>query len=230
MKKILLKNAKYIGLLFIALSAALAWVYTPLSDYTDAEKLSELLQGLRQNPFALIWIIGLYVVAALMFFPVTVLSGTVILLYGGILGFIYATIGAVAGACVGFAVGHWIGLEKLEKNLPHVNKTVDSVRESGVIGMTIIRMVPIAPFSIVNMVLGAISVPITSFILGTILGMAPGKIVLALFGDTLLSLFTEPTLKKSMIAVIGLIIWIAIVWLCNVIVKRWQDNNKTASA
>ena len=177
MKTLIFNNAKYIGVALVAIIMCMVWLYTPLSSYADTENLTRLLGSLRQNPFAVIWIAVLYIIAAVLFFPVTVLSGAVILLYGGILGFVYATIGAVVGACVGYLIGHWIGLDKLKNNLPHVDKTVNAVKESGVIGMTVIRMIPIAPFSIVNRVIGAITVPLSSFILGTILGMAPGKLV-----------------------------------------------------
>jgi uncharacterized membrane protein YdjX (TVP38/TMEM64 family) len=224
-KSLLFKYIKYIVIGVVALALALAWVYTPLSDYTRSENLTGLLDGMRENPFSLFWIIGLYILAALLFFPVTVLSSAVILLYGGELGFIYATIGGVCGALVGYGVGRWIGLKRLRKNFSKVDKTAHAVRDSGVIGMTIIRMIPLAPFSVVNMVLGAISVPLSSFIFGTMLGMAPGKIVLALFDETIISVFQNPSLQKIAMAICILILWMGAVCLCNKLARKWQKKH-----
>lgn len=229
MKKFIFNNIKYITLACVALASALVWIYSPLSEYADTESLKGFLEGLRDNPFAFIWIVILYIAAALVFFPVTVLSGAVILLYGGIAGFIYATIGSVIGACTGYLIGRWIGLEKLKNHVPGVDKTMNAVRESGVIGMTVIRMIPIAPFSVVNMVLGAISVPLSSFILGTILGMSPGKVVLAIFGDNIISVFTQPTFKKTIVAIVGLGIWICVVLICNRLARKWQESREKSS-
>ena len=44
----------------------------------------------------------------------------------------------------------------------------------GVVAVAMIRMVPIAPFSIVNVVAGASKLSLRDFMLGTVLGMAPG--------------------------------------------------------
>ena len=43
-------------------------------------------------------------------------------------------------------------------------------------------MVPIAPFSIVNVVAGASKLSLRDFMLGTVLGMAPGIAVMAALG------------------------------------------------
>ena len=45
-----------------------------------------------------------------------------------------------------------------------------------------IRMVPIAPFSVVNLVAGASELSLRDFMLGTVLGMAPGIAVMAALG------------------------------------------------
>lgn len=228
--RFLRKKAMVIAAVLFAIGLALLWTLTPISQYTDTEMLREYLQMIRGSPFAPLWLVGLYILCALIFFPVTVLSGAVILLFGGLLGFVYATIGGVIGALVGYGVGYKAGLKRLRKTFPKVDKTVNAVHESGVIGMTVIRMIPIAPFSVVNMVLGAINVPVGTFIAGTVLGMASGKVILALFGDTIIEVFTDPTPRKTGIAIFALIAWCVIVWLCNKFARQWQSKHQKREA
>jgi phospholipase D1/2 len=45
-----------------------------------------------------------------------------------------------------------------------------------------IRMVPVAPFSVVNVLAGASRLRLTDFLIGTALGMAPGIIAMAALG------------------------------------------------
>jgi uncharacterized membrane protein YdjX (TVP38/TMEM64 family) len=48
-----------------------------------------------------------------------------------------------------------------------------------VLAVIVIRMLPIAPFAIVNMIAGASHLRIKDFVLGTMLGMLPGTLLIA---------------------------------------------------
>jgi phospholipase D1/2 len=52
----------------------------------------------------------------------------------------------------------------------------------GVVAVALIRMVPIAPFSLVNVLAGASQLTLRDFLIGTILGMAPGIATMAALG------------------------------------------------
>jgi uncharacterized membrane protein YdjX (TVP38/TMEM64 family) len=80
-----------------------------------------------------------------------------------------------------------------------------------------VRVLPIAPFSLVNLAAGAASVGLWRFLGGTILGMAPGFILLSALGDQLYRLLSEPT-PAALAAVAGLVLlWIAALF----VVRRW---------
>jgi uncharacterized membrane protein YdjX (TVP38/TMEM64 family) len=55
----------------------------------------------------------------------------------------------------------------------------------GLIGVTLVRLVPIAPFPVVNLVLGALRVKLWQFVAGTFLGMLPGMIAATVLSDQL---------------------------------------------
>ena len=66
----------------------------------------------------------------------------------------------------------------------------------GVVAVAMIRMVPIAPFSIVNLVAGASKLSLRDFMLGTVLGMAPGIAVMAALGAQIADLARNASLGE----------------------------------
>jgi uncharacterized membrane protein YdjX (TVP38/TMEM64 family) len=51
--------------------------------------------------------------------------------------------------------------------------------------MTLLRLLPVAPFTVVNLVAGSSGIRFRDFLLGSAIGMLPGIALLAMFGDWL---------------------------------------------
>lgn len=58
--------------------------------------------------------------------------------------------------------------------------------------MAALRLVPVAPFVVVNAVAGASRISLRDFALGTLLGMAPGMLALAVFSEGLIKTLQQP--------------------------------------
>jgi phospholipase D1/2 len=220
--------------IILAILAALAtisllWSHTPLVQYADTEKLADLFEKARNSPLALLWVVVIYVVGGLLFFPVTVLSGAVILVFGAVKGFIFSLAGAIASGVLGYSIGRWLGKDRLSRIFPKSEKVTEKIRDSGVIGVAVIRTLPIAPYSLMNLIFGVVNVSLPAFIMGTILGLAPGKLMLAIFGESVVDVFKQPTGENVFYAILGLAGWIGIGWLCNKLARNWQDNKKQAT-
>jgi uncharacterized membrane protein YdjX (TVP38/TMEM64 family) len=56
-----------------------------------------------------------------------------------------------------------------------------------------VRLVPIAPFPIVNLVMGAMRVKVWHFVAGTFLGMLPGMLAATVLSDQLAAALEDPT-------------------------------------
>jgi uncharacterized membrane protein YdjX (TVP38/TMEM64 family) len=72
-----------------------------------------------------------------------------------------------------------------------------------------IRMVPIAPFSIVNVVAGASKLSLRDFLLGTVLGMAPGIAVMAALGAQFADLARNASWANALLLALAVAAWIA---------------------
>ncbi|MET1025575.1 MAG: VTT domain-containing protein, partial [Dongiaceae bacterium] len=79
----------------------------------------------------------------------------------------------------------------LGPRLNHVNETL---RSSGIMTVTIARLVPAAPYTLVNLAAGALHINPLHYFIGTALGLAPGILVMSILGRHITSVFSHPTL------------------------------------
>jgi uncharacterized membrane protein YdjX (TVP38/TMEM64 family) len=64
--------------------------------------------------------------------------------------------------------------------------------ERGTLAIAAVRLVPLAPFAVVNGVAGAMGVRTAPFLAGSALGLLPGTLVATLFGDELTRWLRDP--------------------------------------
>lgn len=178
-------------LLFLGLSAA--WTATPLGDVANLELWGGWIATLR-GPLAAGVVILLFVLLGLIMFPVMVLIAATAAVFGAWPGALYAAAGALASALTTYAIGRWLGPRGLRQFFgPRLNLITRSFARKGVPTVTLVRLVPVAPFSIVNLAAGAICIPAVDYLLGTAIGLTPGLAVMSLLGDQAMGLIQGPT-------------------------------------
>lgn len=184
--------------LFAALALALlamaaVWRFSPLGQELTAEQVAGWLQGLRQSPWALPALAAIYVVGNAVLFPTLLLNVGVILVWGGLWGSVYALAGSVLAGVLFFAVGLRWGAPYLERwQGRRLQATLKFLKASGVVGMVILRVTPVAPYPIVNLALGAAAISWWVFSLGTVLGLLPSIVGIAIVGEEVRALLQDP--------------------------------------
>ena len=210
-------KARWRGLLRIApivvaaLLLALAWGTTDLAGWAQPDRLQQSLQGLAGTGWALPLVVAAFVLGGMVMFPVTVLIAATAAAYGAWPGLAYAGAGALASALAGYLVGLLAGENALRAVMgPRLHRIRDGIARRGVVAVATIRLVPIAPFTLVNLVAGAARIPILDFVLGTAIGLAPGLLVLSTLGDRLLSILNDPSPAQIGILLAVIAAWIAL--------------------
>ncbi|RAI40902.1 VTT domain-containing protein [Rhodoplanes roseus] len=204
----------------VVLAVVLAWRFTPLAQFADIERVRAVLEGLG-DLWAPVAVLGIYVVGGLLGFPVTVLIAATAMVFGAWLGILYAAAGALVSAAVGFAIGAGLGQKPFIGLLgPRLNKIRREVTRRGVLAIAAIRLLPIAPFTVINLLSGASGVRFVDFIGGTALGLAPGIVAMSAFGEQLLGVIQNPTPGRIAMAVALLAGWIGIVFGLQALVSR----------
>ena len=208
------------ALLAVVVALILAWEFTPLAEIADPDLVRAQLAAFDDVTGAAI-VVGGFVLAGLVGFPVTVLIIATAAAFGPWLGAAYAGAGAILGAAAGFGVGALLGRRTVAALL---GKRLMSARrrimQQGVLAVTALRLVPVAPFTIINIACGVFGIRLRDFLAGTVLGMAPGIVMLAALGDRVYALVSEPT-PGRLAAVAGLIVlWLGLVML----MQRWATR------
>lgn len=170
------------ALVFLAALVAL-WRYTPLAHLLTLDGLLDEVDRLRGSALTPLWVLGGFVFGGFFMIPVMLMIAAAGVAFGPFLGFAYAAAGAFLSATVGFGIGRTVGRELVRRIAgKRLNAISLRLAKSGIVTVTALRLLPIAPFTIVNIVAGAMHLRFRDFFAGTALGMAPGILSMTLLG------------------------------------------------
>ena len=211
------KLSLLIVVILILLGLAMAWSWSPLRHWLDLDRLVALVRelGTAFGPIAATFCFALALTLAV---PLTLLSLVVIVAFGPITGFLCAMFGALAAAFVSYGLGVALGRDVIRRlGGARVNALSQRLAERGLLAVIAVRMVPVAPFAIVNMIAGASHIRLRDLLLGTLLGMSPGTLAMAVFVDQIIDAMKQPSQTRVLLllacaALIVLGIWYARRW------------------
>jgi len=165
---------------------------SPYSEYLTFSYLEEnsdaLLAYVSDNRYiSIISYVFVYIVVAGLNLPgaaVMSLSGG--FLFGAGFGTAFAVTGATLGACIGFLVSRYLLGDvlntKYEKQLAKFNK---ELAVNGYLYMLTLRLIPIFPFFVINIVAGLTKLRLFTFFWTSFIGMLPGGFVYVYAGSRL---------------------------------------------
>jgi uncharacterized membrane protein YdjX (TVP38/TMEM64 family) len=217
--------AKVLGAGLFVVALVLAWHLTPLAELTDPRTVDQWIAWLADMPAAPAMVLVIFVVAGLIAFPVTLLIAATAAAFGPWLGFAYAGVGAVTSAVVAYGAGRLIGRSALENLLgPRLNRIRRGIARRGVVAIAAVRMVPIAPFTVVNLAAGASRIPLSDYIIGTILGMTPGLVLMSALGSQILNVITRPTAEGIALFAVAVVAWLGVSLGTQALVIRYRSS------
>lgn len=113
----------------------------------------------------------------------TILGG---FLFGTVTGTIYAVIGGTVGACAVFLAARYLAHDWLRARAgPAIRRMEAGFREHAMSYLLVLRLLPIFPFWLVNLVPAFLGMRLRTFAIGTLLGVIPGGLVYTLLGSGL---------------------------------------------
>ena len=119
--------------------------------------------------------------------PLSVLSLLLIAALGPWQGFLCSLGAALLAAAASHAIGRGLGHQALQRLAgPRVRQVSEQLGGRGVWAVIVLRLLPLAPFAVVNMVAGATHIRLRDMLLGTAIGMSPSTLVMAFFMDNIL--------------------------------------------
>ena len=198
-----------LGLLALALGLlAVAWRATPLGDYVNLASLVSLAVRFESMPFTPLIAVVCFTLAASLMIPVTLLIAVTGIVFGPFYGAMYAIVGSALSASLNYGMGVWIGRDTVRNLLgARINGLSRRIAKRGILAVMVVRVLPVAPFTIVNVVAGASHIGLRDFLIGTVLGMAPGIILTVTFAHHLAEAARRPTVVAvAVVALVGLVL------------------------
>ena len=182
-------SASLAGWLFLTVVglALAAWVYGFVQDGDGDFSLGNLFDAARRiadHPLAALVVPPAIVLGSLVFAPVTGMIAVCALLFDPWV----ASVSALVGVLLATAVNHWLGGHfhaALMKRVPDTiaDKIGTIASSSDIWTLAGLRLVPIAPFTAVNLVVGATGAALRPFLIGTVIAMTPGIVLISLSVD-----------------------------------------------
>ncbi len=216
-------SIKLLALVGAVCAVAALWRFTPLYEFTDAVMLLQMLRSIEGSPWAPLVIVAGFVIGGAVLFPVTVMIAVTAAAFGPWIGLGSALAGTLASASLLYMVGRIVGIGPVQRLLgPRLRRIQNKIVGNGVIAVVLIRMLPLAPFSLVNMAAGASGVRFRDFIIGTVIGMAPGLIAMSVFGSQIADLLRNPSWSSVALLLLGIAVWVAFSIGAQFVVTWWS--------
>jgi uncharacterized membrane protein YdjX (TVP38/TMEM64 family) len=214
--------------LFFALRLDRYVSFAVLRDHRAA--LSQFVRD--QGALAALLFMALYVVAVAASLPGgAVLSVAGGFLFGTVAGTLYVVIGATLGATGLFLAARSAFGDGLRRRMGTLgNRMAGELADNAFSYLLVLRLVPLFPFWLVNLVPAFAGVRLRTYVLATFLGIIPGSFVFVSIGSGLGAVFDRgETPDLSIIfsrAVLVPLIGLAVLALIPVIYRRWQARRQ----
>jgi phospholipase D1/2 len=205
-----------IAALIIALLAAV-WRFTPLAGVVTPENTIAWAKEFGSQWWAPFVVMVAYTPACFVMFPRPLITLAAVVAFGPWLGFLYALLGIVGSAVVTYYVGRRMRRDTVRRLAgAGLDRMVEVLRKYGLLAMTLLRLVPLAPFAIEGIVAGAVRLKLWHLAAGTAIGMLPGTLATTVFGDQLESALSGGSFNWWIVGGVLLLLGVG-TWA----VKRW---------
>jgi uncharacterized membrane protein YdjX (TVP38/TMEM64 family) len=193
--------------LFVCAALAATWRWTPLAHWLDVDTVSAWLDSIHSHPSAPYLLLAAFILGSQVMFPITILIFATVYTFGPRFGFAYAMLGSLSAAIVSYWIGCWVGREALRRLAgPRYKSLEEILRKNGLVAVVTTHLIPVGPFTIVNLAAGAVGVPFGHFVAGCTIGLFPGVAIITIFEQQLENALRRPRALPALIAAILLIL------------------------
>lgn len=149
-----------------------------------SDAMGRWLNDAAESSWGPVAFVALYFLLVVLMLPGslgTLAAGAV---FGVWVGFGVAMTGATLGACAAFWIARNVGREGAMALIEGRAEMIDRLlEERGLLAITVLRLLPIVPFNALNYASGLSALKFRDYLIGTIVGMAPGTFVVANVAD-----------------------------------------------
>lgn len=186
-------------LLMIVVTYYIFKIFTP-------EKIRNLIQSYGKDA-SFIYIV-LFSILPIFFFPVPILAIAAGISFGLLEGVIFTIIGAMINSSImfimakKFAKNKVIEIFKTKISKKWYDKLTNIEKNNGFLIIFLMRLLPIAPYNVINYLSGLTEISFLKYSLATFLGIIPGTFVFLNVGDKAINIYS----KEFLISLLGFVV------------------------
>jgi uncharacterized membrane protein YdjX (TVP38/TMEM64 family) len=215
--------------LVVILGLALAWRYTPLAEAVTADAVIDYTQSFAQRWWAPVVLVLAYTPASLVMFPRPLITLAAVVAFGAWAGLAYAMAGMLIAAIAGYAVGRLFHRDTARRIAgPRVARMSKLIQRRGIIAVALVRLVPVAPFQVVNVVMGAVRIRVVDFVAGTFIGVLPGALAATVLSDQVAAALRDPTQVNGWLIGAAVAAFAALAFAGHLMLKRMGVSGTAA--
>lgn len=209
------------GLLVLAIALS----YAPMEQFAEPRWIARQVNRLVASDWRVPLVLAMFLVGGQLMLPVTAMMTLSGLLLGPKLGFVCALAGSLGGSAIGHFIGHQLRRPRLKGRFGRWFRQVSRVvSRRGVLSVTVLRIVPVAPFTVVNVALGALGVRFRDYMAGTVLGHLPIIAVLTIVGDRLRQVWQEPAPGNYIALALAALAWLGLALGLQTLANRMEER------
>ncbi len=191
-------------LVLLAVTALAGLALDPEAAYQQVHAQRFVLKGWVSHNYelAVAAYLAIYFLGVMLSLPgaiwLTIMGG---FMFGTVQATAYTAVAATAGATAVFLAARFIVGDALRRRTgPFLARLETGFRCHAFNYLIVLRMLPIFPFWVVNLVPAAVGVPLRTYVLGTFIGIIPGSIAFAGLGAGLARVIdSEEALDTSLV-------------------------------
>lgn len=174
-------------ILMVIISYYIFKIFTP-------EKIRNIIQGYGKNA-SFIYIL-LFSILPIFFFPVPILAIVAGISFGLFEGILYTMIGAMINSSIMFVMAKKFAKDKVVElfktkiSEKWYNKMIAIEKNNGFLIIFLLRLLPIAPYNVINYLSGLTEISFLKYSLATFLGIIPGTFVFLNIGDKTINVYS----------------------------------------
>jgi uncharacterized membrane protein YdjX (TVP38/TMEM64 family) len=173
------------------------------------------------GPWSLPVAVAAFAILAFVGVPQFMLIAGAVVAFGPWTGLAYSWIGTLVSSIIGFWCGRLFGARLLRDYAGEgIRKFMTLIGRNGLMASLIVRLVPSAPFVVVNMAAGVTPMRFRDFLIGTAIGIIPKIALTAFAGNSALQAIRGGGAQHIVLLVIAAAVWLAAGWFARIWLKR----------
>jgi phospholipase D1/2 len=194
------------------------WQFTPLAQFLDGNRITTWAREFGRQWWVPVLTVLAFTPASYVMFPRPLITLFAVIAYGPVWGFVIAMTGIQVAAWSSYVAGRRLDPGTIRRLAgAKLNRILQVLRRRGLVAMTALRLVPLAPFAVEGFVAGAIRMRLWEFLLGTAIGILPGTLTSTVFGDQLQAWLDDPARINYWLIAFVLFLLGGATWF----VRRW---------